>query len=367
MSNIVLRSAAKTTVELDSRSVLYFGGTNYFGMSYNRDVILTAQEGLIRWGISSAGSRETTGSAAPHVALEEALAGFLEREEVVSYCSGYSINLVVLQALRGVYDICLVDAGAHCSVKDAVTGSAMPSVTFEHRSAEDLAAKLRQHCASGEKPVVCTDGVYSSGALAPMAEYREAALSCGGAVMMDDAHGVGVLGETGKGTLEYLGVEAEGVYQTGTLSKAFGCFGGFVAGDAPISQLIRSGSPAYVGATPLPPAFAGAAMASIDIVCKNPELRSSLRKNTARMKSGLRALGIDFEDGPTPIAIFVLGDRKFNERIHQQLLERDILVPYNFYPGGPEDGFFRMVVTAAHSFKQIDRVLDALGELISGI
>ena len=366
MSHIVLESAAKSTVEVDGRSVLYFGGTNYLGMSYNSEVILATQEGLIRWGLSSAGSRETTGSAAPHFELEKALAGFLEREEAVSYCSGYSVNLVLLQALRGSYDICLVDSGAHCSVRDAVAGSEMEAVTFKHGDASDLGAKLREHCASGKKPMVCTDGVFSSGAVAPIGDYKDAAMKYGGAVMMDDAHGIGVLGEGGKGTLEHLGVAAEGVYQTGTLSKAFGCFGGFAAGEVPMSRLIRESSPAYIGATPLPPALAGAAIVSIDIVRRTPQLRQTLRRNANRLKAGLRTIGIEFEDGPTPIAVFMPGDRRYNERIHRRLLERDILIPYNFYPGGPADGFFRMVVTAGHTVKQIDRALEGLMDLVSG-
>jgi 8-amino-7-oxononanoate synthase len=364
MSEIVLSSAAKPAVELQGRSVIYFGGTNYLGMSFQRDVILAAQEGLIKWGLSSAGSRETTGSAAPHLELEERLERFLGRENVISYCSGYSVNLVLLQALRQEYQVCLVDDGAHCSVKDAVAGAAMQAVFFRHRDPDDLEAKLREHCSGRARPLVCTDGVFAAGTLAPLAEYRRLAGDYGGAVVMDDAHGVGVLGRTGKGTLEHLGVESSGVYQTGTLSKAFGCFGGYAAGDEPIARLIRRRSPAYIGATPLPPAIARAAITSIDFVDGNEELRSALRANIGRLKAGLKSLGVEFEDGPTPIMVFVPGDRKYNERIHRQLLDRDILIPYNFYPGGPEEGFFRMVATAAHTPQQIDKALDALGELM---
>ncbi len=365
MSSIVLGSAAKTVVNLDGKAATYFGGTNYFGMSYNQEVILAAQEGLIKWGMNSAGSRQTTGSAAAHLELEQKLAEALQRPNVVTCCSGYMINLILLQALQGMFDICLLDEGAHCSVRDAVNGSAMPMATFRSCDVDDLGSKLQEHHSLGQKALICTDGVFASGALAPICAYQELARKWEAAILMDDAHGVGVLGKHGRGTLEHLGLPPDCVYQTGTLSKAFGCFGGFVAGDKPLTELVREHSDAYIGSTPLPPAIACAAMVSIDIVSSDTTLRASLRRNTELLKSGLRSLGIEFEDGPTPISVFVLGDKEYNLKIHKELLDSDQLVPYNFYPGGPEHGFFRMVVTAMHTQEQISRVIKTLGRLTS--
>lgn len=365
MSGVVLHGAPKTVVELEGSPVIYFGGTNYFGLSYEDEVILAAQEGLIKWGISSAGSRETTGSAKVHLELENRLCEFLERDNVVTCCSGYMVNLILLQALSGEYDVCLLDQNAHCSVKNAVTGAAMPLATFENDNIKDLESRLKQCQTEGKKALICTDGVYASGALAPLGSYQELAAKWNAAIVVDDAHGVGVLGKKGKGTLEQLGLPSDYVFQTGTLSKAFGCFGGFGAGDEPLSQLVSTRSEAYVGSTPLPAAIASAAIASIDIVSNNSDLRKSLNRNTKLLKSGLSSLGISIEDSPAPIAMFVLGTRDYNRKIHRKLLEKKILVPYNFYPGGPKDGFFRMVVTARHSPDQIRRVLETLGNLLS--
>jgi 7-keto-8-aminopelargonate synthetase-like enzyme len=282
MPGIVLSGPAKPVIDLNGRPVIYFGGTNYLGMSYNENVILAAQEGLIKWGISSAGSRETTGGASVHDLLEEKICEFLQRESAVTCCSGYMVNLVLLQALRNEYDACLVDDGAHCSVKDAVAGSRMRSETFACGDAAELESKLRDLRSKKEKALICSDGVLASGELAPVDEYQALAHKYETAVIMDDAHGIGVLGEHGRGTLEYLGLDGHRVYQTGTLSKAYGCFGGFAAGDGPLTELVRINSAAYVGATPLPPAIAAAAIVSLETA------NGGRRTETTRAKRALR-------------------------------------------------------------------------------
>jgi 8-amino-7-oxononanoate synthase len=366
MPGIVLSGSPKTFVEVEGRPVIYFGGTNYFGMSYNDNVILAAQEGLIKWGISSAGSRETTGGAQAHDLLDARLAEFLRRENIITCCSGYMINLVLLQALSKNYDVCLVDDGSHCSIKDAVAGAGMTGVVFRHADPEDLEAKLKNRRSRGERALICTDGVFASGRLAPLGAYQELAIRYDAAVVMDDAHGIGALGAQGRGTLEHLGVSNDRIYLTGTLSKAFGCFGGFTAGSEPLAGLVRQYSSAYVGSTPLPPAIAAAAIVAIDIVTGDSTLRKNLARNTELMKSGLRSLGLNIVDSPAPIATFVLGSKDHNSDIHRRLLEQNVLIPYNFYPGGPEDGFFRMVVTAKHTPEQIQLALELLGNLITG-
>ena len=364
MPGIVMSGSAKPIVDVDGKAVIYFGGTNYLGMSYNENVILAAQEGLIRWGISSAGSRETTGSAAVHLQLEEKLAGFLQREFVLTCCSGYIMNLVLLQGLKEKFDTCLLDEAAHCSVRDAVAGASMRLATFKHGDLEGLESSLSRINAQGNRALICTDGVLASGEISPIGEYQKLAAEWDSAVLVDDAHGIGVLGDHGRGAVEFLGLIPERIYQTGTLSKAFGCFGGFAAADEPITEQIRTNSTAFIGSTPLPPAIAAAALVSIDIVSSDTTIRKNLARNIRLMKSGLCSLGVEIADALTPIAMFVPGSREVNMKIHRRLLDANVLIPYNFYPGGPEEGFFRMVVTAKHSPEQIKHAIEILGNLI---
>ena len=364
MPGLILRGASKPVVDLDGRQVVYFGGTNYLGLSYHQDVIMAAQEGLIKWGLSSSGSRETTGGAIVHDELERRLADFLGRREVVTCCSGYLMNLILLQGLKSSYDACLLDESAHCSLFDAAAGSGIPHATYRTGDIEELSFKLKRHSA-GKGSLVCCDGVLSSGELTPLDLYYEEALKWNSALVVDDAHGFGVLGKCGRGTLEHFGIDGVHAYQTGTLSKAFGCFGGYAAGGGGFARLVRRDSPAFAGATPIPPAIAAASMAAIGIVEGDPSLRTNLARNIEAIKSGLRTIGIECNDSPSPVATFVIGSRQRNEEIHAALLKENFLIPYNFYPGGPKTGRFRMAVTARHTSEQIRRVLEVLGSLIS--
>ena len=364
MPGLILTGASKSVVDIDGRPVVYFGGTNYLGLSYHQDVIMAAQEGLIRWGLSSSGSRETTGGASVHDQLEQRLAEFLGRSNAVTCCSGYLMNLILLQALKESYSVCLLADSAHCSLTDAAAGSGMPTHTFRCGDPEDLAEKLQRHC-TRKGALICCDGVLSSGELAPLDAYHEQAVKWNSALVVDDAHGFGVLGKRGRGTLEHYGIDGKHSYQTGTLSKAFGCFGGYAAGEGSLARLVRHCSDAYVGSSPTPPAIAAASIAAIDIVQGDTSLRTNLAKNIEVMKSGLRSIGIECNTSPSPVAAFVIGSRSRNEQVHAALLKENYLIPYNFYPGGPKTGRFRMAVTAKHTSEQIKRVLELLGNLIS--
>jgi 7-keto-8-aminopelargonate synthetase-like enzyme len=361
MPQYILNSAAKTVIDIDGTSYLFFGGTNYLGLGYHPDIIMAAQEGLIRWGLNTAGSRPTTAGVRIHLKLEDKIREFLNCEDVITSCGGYLSDLQVVQAIADDFDICVMDENTHVSVKDAVASKAMIVRHFKHREPNSLEDELKKLSKAGKSCLVCTDTVFpTSGLLAPLNKYDELASRYGATILTNDAHGLGVLGENGKGTLNYFGLGFDNIILNGSMSKALGCFGGFSAGNKPLEENIRTRSNVFIGATPLPPAIAEAAIVAIDIITRNGNIQAKLQENIKIMRGGLKKIGVEFEDSPMPRVCFSFGDRERNMQIHEKLIAEQILIPYNYYPGGPKDGCFRMIVTARHSDKQITHALEVL-------
>jgi 7-keto-8-aminopelargonate synthetase-like enzyme len=357
---ILLDSAPGPTAIVNGRRVILLGGTNYLGLAGDPEVAAALAGGATRWGLSSAGSRITTGTAAPHLELESWLRGFLEVETAALAGSAYLGNAIMLQALAERFGAVILDELAHPSLKDAAAAAGLERVTFRHRDAAH-ARELASACAArGRRPLIATDAVFpTSGLLAPLAEHLETARELGGAVLADDAHGFGVLGERGRGTAEHLGLRPGDFLVSATFSKALGCYGGFVSGPAALGErLARSG--AYVGATPLPPALAVAVQKAAALAFDGDALRRRLHENARRLKSGLRALGLEFHETPMPIVQLEVGDAERSRSLFQALFDRGVLIPYIHYPGGPSGGFFRLSASAAHTEKHLDQALAAL-------
>lgn len=366
MPEYILNSSAKTVVDFQGSSYLFFGGTNYLGLGYHHDIVMALQEGLIRWGVNTAGSRPTTAGAKIHFDLEKKLSEFLGCESVITTCSGYLTDLLMVQSIAEDFDICVMDERTHVSVRDAVNSNSLKVEFFKHRDSNDLEKQLKKQKKAGKKVLICSDAIFpSSGLLAPLDQYDKLASKHEAMILTNDAHGIGVLGKTGRGSLEHHGIGFDNIFLNGSMSKALGCFGGFSAGQRPLEELIRKRSNVFVGATPLPPAFGVAAITAINIILKDKSLRSKLRENTKLMRNGLKKIGAEFEEAPTPRVAFSFGSRSANLEIHKELMAERILIPYNYYPGGPEDGCFRMIVTARHTDNQISEALQVLEKVIN--
>jgi len=362
--SIVLGSAAGPEIELDGARVIYLGGTNYFGMSAHPEIVGALREAVGLWGISPGGGRTTSGTAAPHLDLEKRMETLLGTESVVLSASGYQANSILLEAFRDGFDACLIDELAHSSIREAIAAAGLPPVVYRHKDVDHLAALARGIRADGKRPLVCTDGVFpTDGALAPLDAYLSLAVEYELRILVDDAHGIGVLGEHGKGTPEHLGLKPADFLYTGSFSKAFGVFGGFASGPANLVER-KEESGTYVGATPLPAALAVAARRSVDIVCGDRSLRKRLQGNAAFVKEGLRGLGLEFPETPMPIARFLVGNAKRSRALHDELRRKGILIPFNRYPGGPGGGYFRLAVSAAHTPGQLEMALDTLQKLL---
>jgi len=241
----------------------YFGGCDYFRLASHPKVLRAAREGLATFGLNVSASRATTGNHQLYDRLELELANFFDVETALLLPNGYITNLAVAQTLAGRFSHALVDGRAHPSLEDAAQFLECPIVKFHHRDVEDLARVLRR-LGSGVRPILLTEGMFShDGSVAPLEAYLKV-LPKDSLVLLDDAHGAGVLGKTGKGTAEYAGVSRRRIIQTVTLSKAFGVYGGAILATRRLREQIIARSRLFTGSTPLPLPLASAALEAVD-------------------------------------------------------------------------------------------------------
>jgi len=357
--NDELRQVDRTYVKWRNRRLSYFAGCDYFRLSSHPAVLQAVKEGLDRDGLNVAASRVTTGNHPLFTRLEKALAGFFGAAAALLAGNGYATNLMVVQALRDDFSHILMDERAHLSLRDATRFFAGPVLEFKHRDARDLARQWRR-LRGQPRPLVLTDGLFSrDGELAPLAEYLKV-LPASGMVLLDDAHAAGMIGATGQGTVEYAGVSRRRIIQTVTLSKAFGCYGGAILGAARWRDKIMSASPMFAGATPVPLPLANAALKAMELLRGDPGLRERLTRNVNYVKTALRSRGLTV--APTPAPIVSLFPRAAAEvaKMRRRLLAHGVFPSFIRYPGGPEGGYFRFVVSSEHSQAQLDDLLGGL-------
>lgn len=358
MEDIVLDSPVDREVVVGGKRYVYFGGNNYLGLANHGAVLGAARQSLLAHGLSAAASRETSGTSRAHVELEEALAAFCRKPAAAIFSSGYLAVAAMVAALRARADVLLVDERTHVSGRDAATLAGLDIVLFAHLSPDALA---RAAAALGSRrALVLTDGLFpQDGAIAPLDRYLEALGAREAILLVDDAHGLGVLGASGRGTAEHRGVEDDPrVFTVATLSKALGSFGGCAPCDPALRERIRA-TAAYAGATPIPPPAAAGAAAAVRLLAGDPSILARLRDNVARVKAGLREAGIEAPDSPAPIVQIAWPEREKLERAHARLRERGLLVPLVRYPGGPPQGALRLTISAAHTADDAGRLVAA--------
>ncbi|MBX3743841.1 MAG: aminotransferase class I/II-fold pyridoxal phosphate-dependent enzyme [Verrucomicrobiae bacterium] len=350
-----LRLVAPTWVEEGGRRLSYFGGSDYLKMSWHARVRAAGAAAVETMGLSAGASRMTTGNLEVYKELEEALRAFLGiRERVVLTSSGYVAPWVAVQALAGSHDRVLLDARAHGCLVDAARWTGLPIGRFPHRDADGLRGALAE--GAGARVLVMTDGLFSqSGEVAPLGAYLEV-LPRGATLLVDDAHGVGVLGRRGRGTIEWTGVPAGRVVLTGTLSKALGCYGGWVAGGAGFRRRVLERSALYTGNTPMPPVCAAAALESLWVLAEEGGVRRErLATNMDRMRGVVSGAG----DGPGPM--FSLAPTGGGgAELGRRLRAAGILPPRMRYPNGPAPEYFRFAISSEHSAGQMANLREVL-------
>lgn len=368
-----MESAPGPETVIDGVKYLYFAGTSYSGLHGNPEVIEAGCAALRQYGVHTATSRAGFGNSGLLLAVERKAAEFFGTEAAFYFSSGYAANHITVQALAHEADLVLVDAEAHYCVREAALLAKKPVLTFKHRDPADLRTKL----AHGIRPLVLADGVVpSNGHMAPADEYVKILAEFAPAVLhLDDAHAVGVLGENGRGVFDHFGMwphvngglPRDGVTLSmcGTLAKALGGFGGVIPGSAGFVDRLRKASHYFDGASAPPHPAAGCTLRALEICLAEPERRSRLQRNVTRVRDGLRALGVDVSDEPTPNIGVMIGDSAAMQQLHTELKARHILVPYvPSYSGTGPQGVMRLAVCSEHTPEMLTRLLDTLRELL---
>lgn len=352
-------------MRLDGVELLSFCSNDYLGLADHPLVVKALQEGAQRWGVGSGAAHLVNGHSAAHHALEEELAEFVGYPRALLFSTGYMANLGVLGALLGHSDRVFEDRFNHASLLDAARYSGARLVRYAHGDMNDLRSRLdgSGHC----ERMLATDGVFSmDGDIAPLPALAAIARQAQAWLLVDDAHGLGVLGAQGRGSIEYCALpDTDRPILMGTLGKAFGTFGAFVAADEDLVETLIQRARTYVYTTALPAALAEATRASLRLVRDEAWRRDKLRALIARFRGGAAQLGLQVMDSATPIQPLLVGEAAAAVRLSERLRLRGMLVPAIRPPTVP-DGTARLRITlsAAHDEVQVDRLLDALDEAV---
>ncbi len=344
----------------NEKRLRYFAGTDYHRLAFEPEVQHAVQLALQQQGLSSGGSRLTTGNNATLVQLETLLARFFGVEDALVVGSGYLANLILLQTLRPDFDVIIADEQAHASLLDAARAVQLPVSFFKHRDVESLQHTLNR-IANPRRALVVTDGIFAArGEVAPLGDYWKAIAAVGASLLVDDAHGMAVAGERGRGTWEKFGLSAENLYITGTLSKGFGVFGGVILATHVLKQRIVEQSAAFVGHTPMPvPVIAGAA-AAVQFLTEHRERVHRVQQAARWVKQHLADVGYAVPQDAIPIISIAFPEAERVRKFQDYLLDAGVFPPFNQYPGAPAGGHFRFVVTSRHTEDDMHQFVEIL-------
>ncbi|MCS7022498.1 MAG: glycine C-acetyltransferase [Gemmataceae bacterium] len=354
-----------TEIIVQGRRVINFCANNYLGLANHPRLVAAAQEGLHRWGYGLSSVRFICGTQNIHKQLEQRIAQFLHKQDSILYISCFDANGGLFEPLLTEQDAVFSDELNHASIIDGIRLCKAQRFRYRHNDMDDLRAKLESAKGSRFK-FIFTDSVFSmDGDLANLPTICELADRYDAAVGIDDCHGLGHLGATGRGAAEQLGVLDRIDVITGTLGKTLGgASGGFTAASAEIVDWLRNRSRPYLFSNSVPPALVAAALECLQLIEQADDLRARLQSNTLRMRHGLERAGFSVKPGPTPILPVMLGEAALASRMADALLTRGIYVIGFSYPVVPQgQARIRLQVSAAHTEEQIDRAIAAFTEV----
>lgn len=356
-----------TEVTIAGRNYISFASNDYLGLARHPEVVAAARDALERYGAGAGASRLIIGNLSVHHELERRVAGFKGRHAAAVFATGYLANLGAICALVGHGDAVISDEKNHASIVDACRLSRAEILIYRHLDMEDLRAKLELAAGCTNKLVV-TESVFSvDGDIAPVDEVARLAKKYGAWTMIDEAHATGVIGENGRGAEELFNCTGEIDVVMGTLSKALGSQGGFIAGDESLAELLINVSRPLIYSTGLSPAAAAAAAQALEIIEREPvgkggkTRRQRLFDNLARVNELAVELNLRGEPSRAPIVPLTIGDEKEAARVHQAIMEKGLIIPLLRYPTVPMgEALLRVSVSSEHTDKQIDRLGEAL-------
>ncbi|TMG32840.1 MAG: glycine C-acetyltransferase [Chloroflexi bacterium] len=356
----VLGSAQDTEVVVDGKRVLNLSSNNYLGLTTHPRLEAAMIKATEEWGAGSGAVRTIAGTMTIHEELERRLADFKHTEASLVFQSGFTANLGVLQSLVKEGDVIISDELNHASIIDGIRLSKAERSIFKHRDVDDLERHLEKHRDKRVKLVV-TDGVFSmDGDIAPLPAIVERAERFQALVMVDDAHASGVLGKNGRGSVNHFGLDGRVDLQMGTLSKAIGVLGGYVAGARPVRDFLIHRARPFLFSTSHPPGVAAACIAALDVLLAEPERIDRLWKNTRRFKDGLKRLGFETGASETPITPVIVGKGAVAMQLSDRLFSLGVFAQGIGFPTVPEGrARIRTIVTSGHSEAQLDQALEA--------
>lgn len=356
-----IESEQSTVVTIGGKQVLMFGSNSYLGLANDPRLKQAAIEAVKKYGTSCSGSRFLNGTLDIHVELEEKLARLVGKEAAVCFSTGFQVNLGVVSALCGRNDYLLLDSLDHASIVDGSRLSFSKVWKYSHNDNESLEAKLKL-CNPDSVKLIVTDGIFSmEGDIAPLPEIVDLAEKYDADIMVDDAHGLGVLGCQGRGTANYFGLTDKVTLIMGTFSKSFGSLGGFIAADEEIINYLKHNARSLIFSASMPPANVAAVSKAIDIMLAEPERIEHLWDVSDYARMQFKSIGFDIGHSETPIIPLFVRSSEKAFWLCNRLLDDGVFVTPVIAPAVPEnDTLIRFALMATHSFEQVDEALDKI-------
>jgi len=360
---IPLEGSEGTEVEIGGKQLIMIGSNNYLGLTHHPKVRAAAQDAIARYGTSCSGSRFLNGTLELHEELERRLAKFMGQEAALCYSTGFQVNLGAISSICSKGDVVLCDRENHASIIDGCRLSFADVRKFRHSDVEDLERHLQLASEQNRGMLIVVDGLYSMmGDLAPLAEMRELADRYGARLMVDEAHAIGVIGETGRGAAEHCGIHPDLVM--GTFSKSFASLGGFIAGPAHVIHFMRHHARSLIFSASITPSSAAAALASLDIIETQPDMRRRVLQIAHRVRTGLADMG--FQTAGTlasPIVPVIVGDQDRMLRLWRTLFDCGLFTNAVTQPAVPVGcDLIRTSYIASHTDEHVDAILERFAE-----
>lgn len=365
----VMESEPDSKAIINQKVVDYFSGTGYFGFQVHPEVVKSACAAVERYGISSGTSRNGFGTNPILLEMDAKASQFFETDTTLYFASGCFGSPILLEGLKDDYDVIVADEQCHYSAGVGMAMAGKPVRYFRHMDPESLRQTLKKQLKPGQRPMVVCDGIFPvSGELSPVHAYYELIKDIEGAGMcIDDAHATGVIGEKGHGSFDYFNITGEGLYSSGTLSKAIGGHGGIIAGSRDLILKLRKTSTMAFACSSVPIPAAAATAKALDILYHNPRLRKQLWQNVFYAKKGIRQMGFDVGGTPVPIICLNMPKGLDAQDLQETLFQKDIAVTYvpeGTYTSVPKGGAVRISIFSNHSREQIDHLIYEIGQAI---
>ena len=360
----VLDGEQRATTSFDGKSVVNLSSNNYLGLTTHPHLREKAIAAVEEYGAGSGSVRTIAGTMRLHMELEERLAAFKKTEAVVVFQSGFAANAGTVSAILGRDDVIVSDELNHASIIDGARLSRAAIKVFPHRDV-DAARKILRDLPPAQKKLVITDGVFSmDGDLGPVAELAAVSEEYGAIMMVDDAHASGVFGRNGRGTIDHFNAHGHVDIQVGTLSKAIGALGGYVAGTRTLIDFLYHRARPFLFSTSHPPAVAAACIAALDVLENEPQLIEQLWDNTRFFKEGLAALGFNTGLSESPITPVIAGEGALAMRLSDRLFEEGVFAQGIAFPTVARDkARVRTIVTATHTREELQFALDTFANV----